>query len=73
MLETLEKLHDILDDVWRQQEHGEYPQERMKHILGIVTDDVLNGVQNSLSKFDLMKDSASIVRLLFVQYQDSRN
>ena len=63
MLETVEKIHDNLDDIWRQQEHAEYPQERMKHLLGIVTDDVLNGAQNSLSKYDLMKDSIAIVIL----------
>lgn len=64
LLETLEKLHDTIDDIWRQQEHTEYPQERMKHLLGIVTEDILNGVQNSLSKFNLMNDPVSEVHFL---------
>lgn len=33
----------------------------MRHLLSIVTDDILNGIQNSLSKYDVINDSVSNV------------
>jgi dynein heavy chain 2, cytosolic len=60
-LEIIEKLHDILDDIWRQQDHEPYPIDRMKHILSIIAEDFIGCVQNQLSKFDLMNDSLLVV------------
>lgn len=61
LLEVVEKVHDTLDDIWRQQDYPEYPQERMRQIFGIVVEELLSCVQSHLAKYDLMKDSIGTV------------
>jgi dynein heavy chain 2 len=56
LLEVIEKTHDVLDAVWRQQEYDAYPQERMAHILGLVSEDIVGCVQQQLSHLNLMGD-----------------
>lgn len=36
VLEVVEVCQDTLDEVWRQTEHKEYPEHRMKHLLGVI-------------------------------------
>jgi dynein heavy chain 2 len=56
LLELVERTHDVLDDIWRQNEHEEYPQDRMIHILDIITSDISSCIQHQLSAFNLMQD-----------------
>ena len=55
-IELAEKIHETLDDIWRQQDFAEYPQKRMQHILSIISDDLVACIQNYLSQFDMMND-----------------
>ncbi|KAJ3334698.1 Cytoplasmic dynein 2 heavy chain 1, partial [Kappamyces sp. JEL0680] len=56
LLELIEKIHEAFDDIWRQQDFAGYPQERMKHLLGIVSEDLVACTQNILSPLALMAD-----------------
>lgn len=51
----------MLDDIWRQQDFQEYPQERMFHLLGIITEDIKGSVQHHLAPLDLLKNAFSEV------------
>jgi dynein heavy chain 2 len=57
LLELVERTHDVLDDIWRQNEHEEYPQDRMTHLLDIITSDIASCIQHQLSAFNLMHET----------------
>ena len=35
-VESLENIHDALDDLWKQTEYEEYPQNRMEHLFIVI-------------------------------------
>lgn len=53
-LELIELTQDALDDLWKQSEHPPaYPEERMEHLLEIISDAFGRYVQHKLSDVDL--------------------
>ena len=45
-------LLDVYDDIWKQIEHDEYPEQRMKHLLSVTTNSLVQSVQKQLSNID---------------------
>ncbi|CAF4638011.1 unnamed protein product [Rotaria sp. Silwood1] len=48
---------DVYDDVWKQTEYDEYPEQRMKHLLTITSNSLVQCVQKQLSNIDFWSDS----------------
>ncbi|KAI8896032.1 dynein heavy chain and region D6 of dynein motor-domain-containing protein [Globomyces pollinis-pini] len=61
MIETVEKFHDVVDDMWRQQEYVQYPQDRMCHLLSLSSDWIIGSLQQHLSQYDLLNEPLSKV------------
>ncbi|UJR10563.1 hypothetical protein I4U23_014763 [Adineta vaga] len=57
LLDVVDKTQDVYDELWRQMEHDEYPEQRMKHLLTITSNALVRAVQHQLSKIDLWFDS----------------
>ncbi|KAI9209802.1 uncharacterized protein BJ171DRAFT_594818 [Polychytrium aggregatum] len=55
ILEIIEKTQDTLDDLWQQAQVPGYPQERMLHLLGVVTNQIVANLQEKLASTGLMK------------------
>ena len=55
-------LLDVYDDVWKQVEHDEYPEARMKHLLTITSNTFVQSVQKQLSNVDLWSDSKESIK-----------
>ena len=36
VLEVIEVCQDTLDEVWKQAEHKPYPENRMRHLMGVI-------------------------------------
>lgn len=36
VLEVIEVCQDTLDEVWKQTEHKPYPENRMRHLMGVI-------------------------------------
>ena len=53
---------DVYDDVWKQVEHDEYPEQRMKHLLTITSNAFVQSVQKQLSNIDLWSDSKESIK-----------
>jgi dynein heavy chain 2 len=53
---------DVYDDVWKQVEHDEYPEQRMKHLLSITSNSFVQSVQKHLSTIDLWSDSKDSIK-----------
>jgi len=53
---------DVYDDVWKQVEHDEYPEQRMKHLLSITSNSFVQSVQKHLSNIDLWSDSKDSIK-----------
>ncbi len=54
---------DVYDDIWKQVEHDEYPEQRMKHLLTITSNAFVQSVQKQLSNIDLWSDSKDAVKI----------
>ena len=62
-LELVEVTQDTLDDLWKQSEHSPpYPEERMRHLLEIISDSFGRFVQHKLSSLDIWSGSFNHVR-----------
>ena len=48
---------DVYDELWKQVEHDEYPEQRMKHLLTVTAHAFVQTVQKQLSGIDLWSDS----------------
>nr|CAB3240314.1 cytoplasmic dynein 2 heavy chain 1-like [Phallusia mammillata] len=47
-LEVVEIVHDTLDDLWKQTEHNEYPEERMVNLFDVIGDELCRFAQKRL-------------------------
>ena len=54
--ESVEKAHDVLDDLWRQCDVEPYPQKRMWCVLSVIEKHVLECIKSRLGKINLMRD-----------------
>ncbi|KAI8925894.1 dynein heavy chain and region D6 of dynein motor-domain-containing protein [Entophlyctis helioformis] len=54
LLETIERIHDVLDDIWRQNEHAVYQKPRMVHLLDIISEQLLGIIQEKLGAQNVM-------------------
>jgi dynein heavy chain 2 len=66
VIDLAERCHDCLDDLWRQQEFEPYPQERMVHVLNLITDDFTGYIQFNLFKVNLFTDEWSSIAALLL-------
>ncbi|CAF0723119.1 unnamed protein product [Rotaria sordida] len=57
LVDVVEKTQDVYDDVWKQTEHDEYPEQRMKHLLTITSNSFVQSVQKQLTNIDFWSDS----------------
>ena len=55
-LELLESTQDSLDEVWKQDEHKPYPENRMKHLLDVIAGALGRYVQRKLGALDIWRD-----------------
>jgi dynein heavy chain 2 len=55
-------LLDVYDEIWRQVEHDEYPEQRMKHLLTITSNALVQSVQKQLSTIDFWSDSKDSIK-----------
>ncbi|CAF2056597.1 unnamed protein product [Rotaria magnacalcarata] len=62
LVDVVEKVQDVYDDIWKQTEHDEYPEQRMKHLLTITSITFVQSVQKKLSNIDLWSDSKDSVK-----------
>ena len=62
LLETVEKAHDVLDDIWRQQEHVVYPKVRMVHLLDVISEQIIGVIQSKLGDRNIMTAPISSVK-----------
>ncbi len=62
-LELIEICQDTLDDIWKQTEHSPpYPEDRMKHLLEIISDSFGRFVQHKLMSLDIWSGPFNLVR-----------
>ena len=62
-LELVEVTQDTLDDLWKQSDHSPaYPEDRMKHLMDIISDAFGRYVQQKLGHLDLWTGSYNQVR-----------
>ena len=62
-LELIEITQDTLDDLWKQSDHSPaYPEERMRHLLEIISDSFGRFVQHKLSTVDIWSGPFTQVR-----------
>ena len=63
VLELIEVTQDTLDDVWKQTDHTPpYPEDRMRHLLEIISTSFGRYVQRKLSDLDVWKGQFTQVR-----------
>lgn len=63
-LELVEITQDTLDDLWKQSDHSPaYPEERMRHLLEIISDSFGRYVQHKLSSLDIWGGPYNQVRI----------
>lgn len=55
-------LLDVYDDVWRQVEHDEYPEQRMRHVLTITSNAFVQSIQKQLSSLDFWADGKEAMK-----------
>jgi len=53
---------DVYDELWKQVEYDEYPEQRMKHLLTITSNAIVQAVQKQLSNIDLWFDSKDAMK-----------
>jgi dynein heavy chain 2, cytosolic len=53
---------DVYDDIWRQNEHDEYSEQRMRHLLAITSNAFVQSIQKQLSNIDLWSDGKDSAR-----------
>ena len=64
-LELIEVIQDTLDDLWKQVDHTPpYPEERMKHLLEVISGSLGRYVQQKLANLDLWGGSFGSIRNL---------
>ncbi|CAF1544488.1 unnamed protein product, partial [Adineta steineri] len=57
LLDVIDKAQDVYDELWKQVEYDEYPEQRMKHLLSITSHAFVQAIQKQLLKIDLWLDS----------------
>ena len=63
VLELVEVTQDTLDDLWKQSEHSPpYPEERMRHLLEIISSSFGRYVQRKLADLDVWRSQFTQVR-----------
>uniref|UniRef100_A0A7M5UV62 Cytoplasmic dynein 2 heavy chain 1 n=1 Tax=Clytia hemisphaerica TaxID=252671 RepID=A0A7M5UV62_9CNID len=62
VLETVDISMDILDEIWKQDDHKEYPQKRMIHIFDIFGGSIGRYLQKKFSDVDIWKLKFSVVK-----------
>ncbi|KAJ3141233.1 Cytoplasmic dynein 2 heavy chain 1 [Geranomyces variabilis] len=62
LTEIVEQTQDTLDDLWRQSEFSEYPEERMCHVLEVITEQLISCVQEKFSGQNIMIESLSKIK-----------
>ncbi|KAJ3390612.1 Cytoplasmic dynein 2 heavy chain 1 [Lobulomyces angularis] len=55
-LEPIDKMQDILDDLWKEPLQPPYPENRMKHLFSMIGDQIVASMQEKLSAHQLMTD-----------------
>ncbi|KAI9102585.1 dynein heavy chain and region D6 of dynein motor-domain-containing protein [Phlyctochytrium arcticum] len=60
--ELIETTQDVLDDLWRQVEFEEYSQDRMRHLLNIISEAIINSIHDKLGSSSFMVESFSLVK-----------
>lgn len=61
-LELLESTQDVLDEIWKQDDHKPYPEVRMKHLLDVIAGALGRYVQRKLGSVDIWQGPFNIVR-----------
>ncbi|CAF0769940.1 unnamed protein product [Adineta steineri] len=62
LVDVVEKTQDVYDEIWRQVEYDEYPEQRMKHLLTITSNAFVQSVQKQLSNIDFWSDSKDSIK-----------
>ncbi|CAF3644553.1 unnamed protein product [Adineta steineri] len=57
LLDVIDKAQDVYDELWKQVEYDEYPEQRMKHLLSITSHAFVQAIQKQLITIDLWLDS----------------
>lgn len=64
-METLEVVDismDNFDELWKQDDHKEYPQQRMTHLFDIFGGSIGRHIQKKISAIELWKEKFSVVK-----------
>uniref|UniRef100_A0A8C9S5I7 Cytoplasmic dynein 2 heavy chain 1 n=1 Tax=Scleropages formosus TaxID=113540 RepID=A0A8C9S5I7_SCLFO len=61
-LELVESTRDAVDEVWRQNEHDQYPEARMQRLMDVIGSALARYVQKKLSSVKLWEEPFFIVR-----------
>ena len=61
-LELVDISLDVLDEIWKQDDHKEFPQRRMTHLFDIFGGSIGRYIQNKISKIELWKETFSVVK-----------
>ncbi|KAJ3330553.1 Cytoplasmic dynein 2 heavy chain 1, partial [Blyttiomyces sp. JEL0837] len=56
-IDTIEKIQDTLDDIWRQKYFANYPQARMVNLLEVIAKEIVDIVKATLRKANVIKES----------------
>ncbi|PNI44695.1 DYNC2H1 isoform 3 [Pan troglodytes] len=62
VVDLVETTQDVVDDVWRQTEHDQYPESRMLHLLDIIGGSFGRFVQKKLGTLNLWEDPYYLVK-----------
>lgn len=61
-LELLETTQDALDEIWKQEDHKPYPENRMAHLLELIAGALGRYVQRKLGNIDIWQGPFSLMR-----------
>ena len=61
-LELVDISLDILDDIWKQDDHKEYSQQRMTHLFDIFGGSIGRYIQKKISSIELWKEKFTVVK-----------
>jgi hypothetical protein len=72
-LEIVDKMHDCLDEIWRQDIHNSYSQQRMTSLLTILIDQLLASLQNKLSHNIISNDISESIQKIRIAMEICEN
>ncbi|CAM4781010.1 unnamed protein product [Rotaria magnacalcarata] len=62
LVEVVDRTKDVYDELWKQVEHEEYSEQRMKNLLTITSNAFVQSIQKQLSNIDLWSDSKDSIK-----------